>query len=122
MQCNDRFFALLRNYGDFAIAALNVKDTVTWVALGEDGFALSVVCEGLSPFYFSEKGFKVEGVLVLGFGHDRHYHIPDIWPSMQCDNKEGLKRHLPLGPELMRELTYRNTNRVQVCVCSKLDS
>jgi hypothetical protein len=51
---------LLRYYGDLAIAALNVKDAVTGVALGEDGFAFAVFHEGLSPTYRCEKGLKVE--------------------------------------------------------------
>ena len=59
MQCDDRFFAFLRYYGDFAIAALNVKDAVTRVALGEDGFTFAVFCEGLSPAYRFEKSLKL---------------------------------------------------------------
>jgi hypothetical protein len=60
MQCDDRFVALLRNYGDLAIAALNVKDAVTGVALGENGFAFAVFCEALSLTYRFEKGLKSE--------------------------------------------------------------
>jgi hypothetical protein len=52
--------ALLRNYGDFAIAALDVKDAVTGVALGENGFAFAVFCEALSLTYRFEKGLKLE--------------------------------------------------------------
>ena len=51
MQRDDRFLALLRNYGDFAIAALNVKDALTGVALREDGFALAIRNKGPSAIY-----------------------------------------------------------------------
>jgi hypothetical protein len=57
---DDRFLALLRNYGDFAIAALNVKDAVTGVALGENDLAFAVFCEALSLTYRFEKGLKLE--------------------------------------------------------------
>jgi hypothetical protein len=60
MQRDDRFLPLFRNYGDFAIAALNVKDAVTSVALGEDGFAFAVFYAGLSPIYRLEKSLKLE--------------------------------------------------------------
>ena len=60
MQRDDRFLALFRNYGDFAIAALNVKDTVTGVALGENDLTFAVFCEALSLTYRFEKGLKLE--------------------------------------------------------------
>jgi hypothetical protein len=72
---------LLRNYGDFAIAALDVKDAVTGVALGENGFAFAVFCEALSFTYRFEKGLKLERHMRL--------HWPPIIPALERGKIRG---------------------------------
>jgi hypothetical protein len=105
---------LLRSYGDFAIAALNVKDAVTGVALGENGFALSVFCEALSLTYRFEKGLKLETPHQAPIGRwpiipasEPHWAQIEARDPFRDRNEDGERQDAWCIAHMMRQLNVR---------------
>jgi hypothetical protein len=89
--CDDGFFALLGNNGDFDLAIPDIENCIRGAALYEERVALFIFENGSAAVFGAQKNFRIKRRLSLAFSNvnSLHYSTP---PSRARSCGEVMKR------------------------------
>jgi hypothetical protein len=87
--CDDGFFALLGNNGDFDLAIPDIENCIRGAALYEERVALFIFEDGSAAVFGAQKNFRIERRLSLAFSNVNSLHSTSFPRAIL---RRGMKR------------------------------
>src|SRR5271166_2662653 len=88
--CDDGFFALLGNNGDFDLAIPDIENCIRGAALYEERVVLFIFDDGSAAVFGAQKNFRIERRLSLAFSDVNSLHYSTSFPRAIL--RRGMKR------------------------------